>query len=50
MEYDMEPISTDLRWRILHDNDAGMTIPDVEKGRLAIEQVDLGPGRSKARY
>ena len=25
----MEPISTDLRWRILHDNDAGMTIADV---------------------
>lgn len=28
-EYYMAPISVDLRWRILHDNDAGMTIADV---------------------
>ena len=25
----MKTISTDLRWRILHDNDAGMSISDV---------------------
>ena len=29
MEYGMEPISTDLRWRFLRDNYAGMTISDV---------------------
>lgn len=29
MEYRMKPISIDLRWRILHDNDSGMATADA---------------------